>query len=173
MTERKSPKVTDKLHGAQPFVDAGPVSAPDPAAPLDEPAEEVDELAEARAQAAEYLDHLQRLQAEFENYRKRTIKEQTRALEFGSEGLVRRLLEVLDEFQLALASAESRPELEPLRVASSSCTPSSSTRSGQKAWSRSTPSAGRSTPSFTRPSWARATTTASTTSRTCSGPDTG
>jgi molecular chaperone GrpE len=113
MTDRESPKVTDKRHGARTSADAGPVSAPDPAAPLDEPVEDVDELAEARAQAAEYLDHLQRLQAEFENFRKRTMKEQTRALEFGSEGLVRRLLEVLDEFELALASAGSRPELAP------------------------------------------------------------
>jgi molecular chaperone GrpE len=106
MTERKSPKVTDKRHGPP-----RPVDAADPVEPV-EAAEPVDELAEARVRAAEYLDHLQRLQAEFENYRKRTVKEQTRALEFGSEGLVRRLLEVLDEFQLALASADDRPELE-------------------------------------------------------------
>jgi molecular chaperone GrpE len=98
MTERKSPKA-EEPEAREPVEEA-------------EYAEEVDELAEARAQAAEYLDHLQRLQAEFENYRKRTMKEQTRALEFGSEGLVRRLLEVLDEFQLALASAEARPELD-------------------------------------------------------------
>ena len=116
MTER-TPRVTDKRHGARSSADAGPVPAPDPvepevAEPVDAAEESLDELAEARARAAEYLDHLQRLQAEFENYRKRTVKEQTRALEFGSEGLVRRLLEVLDEFQLALASADARPELE-------------------------------------------------------------
>jgi len=101
MTERKSPKA-EEPEAREPVVEAEYV----------EEVEEVDELAEARAQAAEYLDHLQRLQAEFENYRKRTMKEQTRALEFGSEGVVRRLLEVLDEFQLALASAEARPELD-------------------------------------------------------------
>ncbi len=96
MTERKSPTAEE----------------PDATEPVED-AVEVDELAEARARAAEYLDHLQRLQAEFENFRKRTMKEQTRALEFGSEGLVRRLLEVVDEFELALASAGSRPELAP------------------------------------------------------------
>ena len=36
------------------------------------------------AEAAEYRDHLQRLQAEFDNYRKRVLKEQTRAVEHGA-----------------------------------------------------------------------------------------
>jgi molecular chaperone GrpE len=70
------------------------------------------ELENARAQAAEYLDHLRRLQAEFDNYRKRTIKEQTRAMEVASEPLVQRLLEVLDDFELALMSAEKRPDFD-------------------------------------------------------------
>jgi molecular chaperone GrpE len=70
------------------------------------------ELEEARRQATEYRDHLQRLQAEFENYRKRVLKEQTRAVERAAEPLVRRLLEVLDEFELALMAAEDRPDFD-------------------------------------------------------------
>jgi len=70
------------------------------------------ELEKARAEAAEYLDHLQRLKAEFDNYRKRVLKEQTRAVELASEPLVHRLLEVLDEFDLALMAAERRPDFE-------------------------------------------------------------
>jgi molecular chaperone GrpE len=69
------------------------------------------ELEVARRQAGEYLEHLQRLQAEFDNYRKRVLKEQTRAVEMAAEPLVRRLLEVLDEFDLALMAAERQPEL--------------------------------------------------------------
>lgn len=72
----------------------------------------LDELAAARAEAAEYRDHLQRLQAEFENYRKRVIREQTRAVEFATEPLVSRLLEVVDEFELALVAAEQRPDFD-------------------------------------------------------------
>jgi molecular chaperone GrpE len=72
----------------------------------------VDELAEAKAQAAEYLEHLQRLQAEFENYRKRVLREQTRAVEFATEPVMMRLLEVLDEFELALVAAEQRPDFD-------------------------------------------------------------
>jgi molecular chaperone GrpE len=65
-----------------------------------------DELEQARREGREYLDHARRLQAEFDNYRKRVLKEQTRALELASEPMVRRLLEVLDDFELALMAAE-------------------------------------------------------------------
>jgi molecular chaperone GrpE len=71
--------------------------------------------AAARREAQEYLAHLQRLQAEFDNYRKRAIKEQNRMLELAAEPVVRRLLEVVDDFELALlhAETEEHPELEP------------------------------------------------------------
>ena len=72
--------------------------------------EVVDELAEARLQARTYLEHLQRLQAEFDNYRKRVLREQTSAVELASEPVMRRLLEVLDEFELALMHATEKPD---------------------------------------------------------------
>ncbi|HEX2032287.1 MAG TPA: nucleotide exchange factor GrpE [Actinomycetota bacterium] len=81
----------------------GRARAPDEGKPTDPRS---DELEKARAQAAEYLEHLQRLKAEFENYRKRILREQTRAVEIASEALVSRLLEALDEFELALVAAE-------------------------------------------------------------------
>lgn len=95
--------------------------ASDPTTPVEEDraAEEVrdpDEVAadvvSARAEAAEYLDHLRRLQAEFDNYRKRTLKEQTQAIEFASEPVFRRLLEVLDDFELALMHAQDKPDFD-------------------------------------------------------------
>jgi molecular chaperone GrpE len=73
----------------------------------DEPAVAAsDELADAKAKADEYLQHLQRLQAEFDNYRKRVLREQTSTLELAAEPVMRRLLEVLDEFELALLHAQ-------------------------------------------------------------------
>jgi molecular chaperone GrpE len=45
-----------------------------------------------------------RLQADFENYRKRVLREQTVLVERASEGLVEQLLPVLDSFELALAN---------------------------------------------------------------------
>lgn len=79
------------------------------------PESEDDDLAKAQQEAAEYLDHLQRLKAEFDNYRKRILKEQTRAVELAGEALVSKLLEVLDEFELALIAADQKPDFEKFR----------------------------------------------------------
>jgi molecular chaperone GrpE len=74
-----------------------------------------DELARARAEAAEYRDHLQRLQAEFENYRKRITRSQERLVDAELQRFVQQLLEVLDEFDLALIAAERQPDFEAFR----------------------------------------------------------
>ncbi|MGH2690997.1 MAG: nucleotide exchange factor GrpE [Actinomycetota bacterium] len=91
--------MTDKRR-TEPADEAGPTEGDNPRANGDE------------SKAAEYLEHLQRLQAEFDNYRKRVLKEQTRAVELAAEPMVAKLLEVLDEFELALIAAERKPELE-------------------------------------------------------------
>ena len=93
----------------------------DGGAPADETsADEVDEaesvvLDDLRALQSErddYLDALRRVQADFENYKKRMIKQQTEHLERAAEGLVERLLPVLDAFDLALAHGAT--DLEPI-----------------------------------------------------------
>src|SRR5687768_2411645 len=57
------------------------------------------------AERDEYLAHLQRTQAEFDNYRKRMLRDQTVHLERATSGLIEQLLPVLDAFELALNSA--------------------------------------------------------------------
>jgi molecular chaperone GrpE len=109
-SEQPEPRVTDRRRVHE--TDAAP-EAPSDVAPTDAPApDEATELELAKAKAAEYLDHLRRLQADFDNYRKRTIKEQTRAIDAASEPLVQRLLEVLDDFELALMAAEQKPDFD-------------------------------------------------------------
>jgi len=66
----------------------------------------------ADERSAEYLADLKRLKAEFENYRKRVLREQTRALDLAAEPLMAKLLEVVDEFELALMAAEAKPDFE-------------------------------------------------------------
>jgi molecular chaperone GrpE len=51
----------------------------------------------------EYLDALRRLQADFENFKKRTMKQQTDLLERAARSLVEKLLHVLDAVDLAVA----------------------------------------------------------------------
>lgn len=72
------------------------------------------ELETKKAEAAEYLDHLQRLKAEFENYKKRLLREQTQFLELASQNLMGKLLPVLDNFELALLAAEDSQDFERL-----------------------------------------------------------
>ncbi len=60
------------------------------------------------ARNAELLDSLMRLKADFDNYRKRMIKEQTHILETAEAGLVKKLLPVIDNLERALASADDK-----------------------------------------------------------------
>jgi molecular chaperone GrpE len=69
-----------------------------------------DELAKVTAERDEYLDLAQRVQADFENYRKRAAREQERLIAHAHERLVRELLPVLDDLERALAAAERHEE---------------------------------------------------------------
>lgn len=76
------------------------------------PAGSDDEPDESRREVDQYREHLQRLQAEFDNYRKRMLREQTTAVEMAAQPVFRRLLEVLDDFDLALMHAQDRPDFD-------------------------------------------------------------
>ena len=64
-------------------------------------ATEADPLEVARAERDEYLDSLRRLQAEFENYKKRVLKQQSDQMARAAASLVDKLLPVLDAMDLA------------------------------------------------------------------------
>ena len=72
--------------------DAQPEPAPSP----------TDEVAELAQRNAELQDRVLRLQAEFENFRKRTERERMEFAEYAGEQTVRALLPVLDDFERAL-----------------------------------------------------------------------
>jgi molecular chaperone GrpE len=69
-----------------------------------------DELRAALAERDQYLDHLQRLKAEFENYRKRVQRDNQALVLRAGEGVLESLLPVLDNMQRALESAERHEE---------------------------------------------------------------
>ncbi len=119
MTEEPKIRITDRRRFAD-IGDAGeaPVSIseagadPDPATSEGEATEVAGDLEDAREEATQYLDHLRRLQAEFDNYRKRVQRELVQAQELGAAPVVRRLLEVLDDFELALMHATEKPDFD-------------------------------------------------------------
>jgi molecular chaperone GrpE len=61
-------------------------------------------LEESRDEATSYLDDLQRVAADFDNYRKRTIREQSTLVDRAAERLVVELMPVLDSFDAAVAT---------------------------------------------------------------------
>jgi molecular chaperone GrpE len=73
------------------------------------------ELKKLSDERQEMNDRLARRQAEFDNFRKRTLKQQSHAVELAAQPVVARLLEVLDDFDLALMSAEQQPDFEKFR----------------------------------------------------------
>ncbi len=64
------------------------------------------DLAKLAAERDDYLDQLRRTKADFENYRKRILRQQTEHLERAAEALAEKLLPVLDTFDAALAHGQ-------------------------------------------------------------------
>jgi molecular chaperone GrpE len=64
------------------------------------------ELADLKQQNAELQDRLLRMQAEFDNFRKRTERERMEFAEYAGEMTVRALLPILDDFERALRASE-------------------------------------------------------------------
>ena len=62
------------------------------------------------AERDQYLDHLQRLKAEFENYRKRVQRDNEALVLRAGEGVIESLLPVVDNMQRALEPAERHEE---------------------------------------------------------------
>ena len=87
--------------------------APDDEVEAEEDAIAAD-LAKAKTEAESYLDDLRRLQADFDNYRKRTLREQSARTASASQALVARLLPVLDNFELAVSAAEQSRDFDGL-----------------------------------------------------------
>src|SRR3954465_7245328 len=69
-----------------------------------------DELAALRAERDELFDRLQRLAAEFDNYRKRNARDSAAPAERPNERLVKELIPILDDLGRALEAAEQHEE---------------------------------------------------------------
>ena len=69
-----------------------------------------DELAAAEAKAEEHLNDLKRLAAEFDNYKKRTAREQASLSTRATERLVKELLPIVDDLERALQAAHDHEE---------------------------------------------------------------
>jgi len=69
-----------------------------------------EQVAALEAERDEHLNDLKRVAAEFENYRKRVLRDQESLVARAHERLVKELLPVLDDLERALAAAEEHEE---------------------------------------------------------------
>lgn len=83
----------------------------------EEPQEETIEakLAKSEAEAADLKDRLLRQMAEFDNYRKRTMKEKAEIILNGSAGVVTDILPVIDDLERAIANSAKSEDFGALK----------------------------------------------------------
>lgn len=108
-------KMNDEALEAVPEVESNQDSAESVSAEKTLPAEATgvsqEDYDRAKAERDSLLDRLARLQAEFENARKREARERNEFRDFAVAGAVEQFLPVLDNFQLALKSSGSAEQL--------------------------------------------------------------
>ena len=76
----------------------------------DKKAEEIDPLTKAQQEVEELKKQLLYKTAEFENYRKRTLKEKAELILNGGEKTVAAILPILDDFERAIADKSEDPK---------------------------------------------------------------
>lgn len=67
-----------------------------------------EKLEKQKKLASEYLNDLQRLQAEFENYKKRVCREKEDFIKYANEQLILKILDVIDNFERAIKFSEDK-----------------------------------------------------------------
>jgi len=83
---------------------------------LEEKLSETEKIAQQKDNLSkEYLEHLKRLQADFENYKKREEKKKKEFIEFANEGLLNNLLAVVDNLERALDSTKNEDNVDAIR----------------------------------------------------------
>ncbi|MBQ4393095.1 MAG: nucleotide exchange factor GrpE [Prevotella sp.] len=106
---------SDEMAGETPSDEVADSTEPDKKADADAQEEEKDPLDVALDQIADLKDKYQRLLAEFDNYRKRTLKERAELILNGGEKTITALLPVIDDMERAIANGEKTDDPQVLR----------------------------------------------------------
>ena len=75
--------------------------------------EQIEDLKTRAAKADENWDRLLRTTADFENFKKRAAREKVESAQYASFSLLQKLLPVLDNFEMALAAAQTANSARP------------------------------------------------------------
>src|SRR6516164_3109600 len=93
----KQPEAVGQSGAAEPLM---------PVEPATLTAEQLEELKQRAAKADEHWERLLRATADFDNYKKRAAREKQEAIKFANEGLLQKLVPLLDNFEMALAASQ-------------------------------------------------------------------
>lgn len=77
--------------------------------------EPVAECDKTTSEAEEWKDKYLRLSAEFDNYRKRTLREKMELIESGGEDVIKSMLAVVDDFDRAMAAMQTATDVVSVR----------------------------------------------------------
>lgn len=105
-------KDTASTSASAPDADA---NVADQAAPQTDTMAEAEPLPTPEQVAAEWKDKFLRLQAEFDNYRKRTLREKMELVETGGQDVLKAILPVVDDVQRAVEANAKSDDVEALR----------------------------------------------------------
>lgn len=75
-----------------------------------------DRIAELESTIADMADRHLRLQAEFDNFRKRTLKEKADLVKSGGETVLTNILPVIDDFDRAIVTMKDVPDEDPAKI---------------------------------------------------------
>ena len=81
----------------------------------EEPVAEADKVTPQNSEVEEWKDKYLRLSAEFDNYRKRTLREKMELIESGGEDVIKLMLGVMDDFDRALNAMQSATDVASVR----------------------------------------------------------
>ena len=147
---RRGGRLRGHRRGGEAVVMASEERPPAPSRPPEQAIAELEErVALLESERDESVDHLKRVAADFDNYRKRAARDQESLVARAHERLVKELLPVLDDLERALEAAEQHEEAK-LEEGVASSSASFARRSSGRASSRSRPTAS-STRTSTRP----------------------
>jgi molecular chaperone GrpE len=79
------------------------------------PAEEISEVDALKAELEDQKDKYLRLAAEFDNYRKRTMKEKSELILNGGKKCIESILPVVDDFERALSNMEKATDVDAVK----------------------------------------------------------
>ena len=82
----------------------------------EENVEEKDPIAEMEIQVKEANDKYVRLYSDFDNFRKRTIKEKADLIQNASERVISELLVILDDFERAIQNTQDKEQAEGIKL---------------------------------------------------------